>query len=129
MGPAGVKSGARGRPRARPQPSSEARRPSRWRRAGRWLGRLALVASVGVVALFTWVVAVPFPREALTPMDLGSSVIVDRDGHVLREVLADDGSRGRWVPLAQISPNLQMATIEAEDHRFRDHAGPTARPS
>jgi len=86
-------------------------------------GRVALVGCVAVIAFFVWVVAVPFPTEALRPPDLGHAVITDRDGVVLREVLSDAGTRSRWVPLAELSPHLVAATVEAEDHRFWDHAG------
>jgi len=89
----------------------------------RWGLRIATALAVVVIVFFVWVVATPFPLDALAPDDLGSSVIVDRHGRVLREVLAPDGTRGRWVALDQIAPALIDATIEAEDQRFREHAG------
>ncbi|MCA9514158.1 MAG: penicillin-binding protein 1C [Myxococcales bacterium] len=90
--------------------------------------KLALAWMVGVgsalvLAFMLWVVAVPFPREALAPGATASTVVVDRGGRLLREVLSDAEGRGRWVPLADIAPDLVLATVQAEDKRFWDHAG------
>ncbi|HQP37757.1 MAG TPA: biosynthetic peptidoglycan transglycosylase, partial [Polyangiaceae bacterium] len=49
--------------------------------------------------------------------------ILDRHGKTLMEVRADDGARARWVPLDQISPELQRAMVAAEDQRFARHPG------
>ncbi|MCC6623260.1 MAG: penicillin-binding protein 1C [Deltaproteobacteria bacterium] len=106
-----------------PAPVAPPRRRTLLRRLARIVGRAALVGCVALIGFFVWVVAVPFPLEALRPHDLGHAVITDRHGEVLREVLSDAGTRGRWVALADVSPHLVAATVEAEDHRFWDHAG------
>lgn len=93
------------------------------RRRLRWLTRIATVGSVLVIGFFTWVAVVPFPPEALRRDTLTSTMILDRSGRLLREVLSSDETRGRWTPLAEISPGLVQATIHAEDKRFYDHAG------
>ncbi|MBL8787577.1 MAG: transglycosylase domain-containing protein [Deltaproteobacteria bacterium] len=85
--------------------------------------RVTLGLAIAVNLFFLWVFAVPFPEDALTRTPHTSTMILDRDGRLLREVLSAEATRGRWVPLAEISPNLVLATIHAEDRRFRDHAG------
>lgn len=87
------------------------------------LFRVTLGLAIAVNLFFLWVFAVPFPEDALTRTPHTSTMILDRDGRLLREVLSAEATRGRWVPLAEISPNLVLATIHAEDRRFRDHAG------
>ena len=88
-----------------------------------WLKRAALAGCVAVIALFVWVGVVPFPNEALRRDHLTSTLVLDRTGRVLREVLSAGETRGRWVGLAEIAPTLVLATINAEDKRFYDHAG------
>ena len=88
-----------------------------------WLRRAALVGCIAVIAFFAWVGLVPFPSEALRRDHLTSTLVLDRSGHVLREVLSEDETRGRWVGLGEIAPTLVLATINAEDKRFYDHAG------
>lgn len=53
----------------------------------------------------------------------GSVRVLDRHGKLLVEVRSDDGSRARWVPLSQISVEMQQAMIAAEDQRFNYHPG------
>ncbi len=97
---------------------------------GRWptvkrgvLGWVILAASLAIIAFFAWVVAVPFPEAALVMGDASSTRIVDREGRLLYDVPTTGDTRGRWRPLAAISPHLAQATIDVEDRRFRDHAG------
>lgn len=92
-------------------------------RKRRWLTRAALGSSLAVIGFFTWVIAIPFPEEALSRDALTSTVVLDRSGGVLRELLSSEATRGRWVPLEAISPNLRLAIVHAEDRRFFDHAG------
>ncbi len=80
-------------------------------------------ASVSIIAFFGWVMAVPFPRELLTPTPHSSTLILDRHGRLLREMLSAESTRGRWVPLSEVSPSLVLATIHAEDIRFESHPG------
>ncbi|TNF25824.1 MAG: penicillin-binding protein 1C, partial [Deltaproteobacteria bacterium] len=93
------------------------------RRIGRVAARVAVALSFGIIGLAVWVAAVPFPEDVLAPGAVTSTAIVDRDGRLLREVLSEGEGRGRWVPLAEISPHLVAATIHAEDKRFHDHHG------
>jgi membrane peptidoglycan carboxypeptidase len=48
--------------------------------------------------------------------------ILDRNHHLITAV-SDDGTHYREVPLAEISPYLQEATVAAEDRHFYDHHG------
>jgi penicillin-binding protein 1C len=79
------------------------------------------VLLVGLVALFT-----PLPPE-LRDTGGGASVasvrVTDRDGHLLREVRADDGVRARWVQLRECGAIVPAALIAAEDRRFYAHRG------
>lgn len=81
------------------------------------------VASGAIIAFFGWVAAIPFPVELLAPTSHSSTRIVDRHGHLLRETLSAEETRGQWRPLEAISPNLVLATIHAEDVRFESHSG------
>lgn len=85
--------------------------------------RLIALGATLTVALGVWVVAVPFPRQELTHQPVTSTVIVDRHGALLREVLSAQQGRGRWLEYGRISPNLVLATVHAEDKRFFEHPG------
>ncbi len=49
--------------------------------------------------------------------------ILDRDGHVLYEIIDPNAGRRTYVPLDRISPNLVAATIATEDKDFYNHPG------
>lgn len=66
---------------------------------------------------------IPFPRTTLEPASVISLRILDRDGNLLREVLSDEEGRSRWVFLPNISQNVILATLAAEDSRFYEHPG------
>ncbi len=93
------------------------------RRLARAAGWATVAASLVVIAVAIWVVAVPFPKAALDHSDLVSTTLTDRDGRPLRDLLNARDGRGFWTPLAKISPHLQSATIHAEDRNFYDHHG------
>src|SRR5205085_8663607 len=56
----------------------------------------------------------PIPRDT-------SPVITDRNGVVLYEPLASNGTRSEWI--AEVPENVARATIAAEDRRFERHIG------
>ena len=92
---------------------------SRWQRA-------ALVAAViGVGAVGTAAAWVCWPLPAgLVRFDAPPGVrLEDRSGIELRSTRSSDGSLRRWVPLADIDPDLIAAFVATEDRRFYDHAG------
>ncbi len=51
------------------------------------------------------------------------TVLRDRDGVVLRELRADDGTRARWASLDDVGERVQKAILAAEDLRFARHPG------
>jgi penicillin-binding protein 1C len=79
-------------------------------------------ALIGAVALAAWVLW-PIPDHLLDPPAEPGVRILDRNGVLLRSTRAEDGTRGRWVPLAAIDPDLIVAFIAVEDRRFWDHPG------
>src|SRR5687767_2128500 len=86
---------------------------------------LAVSAGATILALVgtsIWVM-VPLPRDLTTPSDSAGVRIEDRHGVVLRSTRAADGSRTRWVPLAEMDPDLLLAFIAVEDVRFWEHHG------
>lgn len=101
--------------------SSKTTRPSR-HRSQRLLWLMGVCAAL-VLGLALWVAAVPFPLGVLEHPTHTSTLIVDRNGRLLREVLSVDETRGRWVTLDEVADMLELATIHAEDRRFADHAG------
>ena len=88
------------------------------------LARRAVVVATAMVASLAGAVALtPLPPELRQPVTAGSIVVEDREGHVLREIRADDGTRARWVPLAEVMPYTIRALLAAEDGRFYGHPG------
>lgn len=87
-------------------------------------GFLLLVASI-VVALGTayWWIAKDLPSlDALAQPAAQSTRIFDRDGRLLYQIGAA-GAQRVVVPLVQIPPALQQATIAAEDADFYNNPG------
>lgn len=81
------------------------------------------VTGVLTLVMLAWIYMVPFDLGLLERENLSSVKVVDRHGHDLREVLGPTKERQRWADLKQISQPLQLATIHAEDQRFRQHTG------
>ena len=67
----------------------------------------------------------PFPVEEIEAVKQRemSTLILDKDGDLLRAFLGQDESRLVWTDLDQISPSLLSATIAVEDERFYHHPG------
>jgi penicillin-binding protein 1C len=94
------------------------RRP--WRR--RWLGLLDLVPALLLVAAFG-VPALDALNPPPTTLAAPSTVVVDRNGELLR---AFTDGEGRWrlpVTLAEVDPDFVRWLVAYEDKRFRDHVG------
>ena len=72
---------------------------------------------VGIVALFT-----PLPPE-LREQAAPSLRVYAKDGKLLREVRADDGTRARPLPLTAYPQRVTDAVFAAEDRHFRSHLG------
>ncbi len=84
---------------------------------------LALAVALGVLALAAAALLTPLPDELRASTPTSSVRFVDRDGHLLREARLDDGTRARWVPLAEMGALPEAALLAAEDRRFRAHPG------
>ena len=83
---------------------------------------LAIVVACVLAALAGWV-SLPIPAEMIAPIAAPSVTLTDRNGVVLRTTRAADGSRARWMPIAEIDPRLVTAFIAVEDHRFLERGG------
>ena len=87
-----------------------------------------LAISLGIIFLVLALsLYIPFPPELLQPASVDSLRILDRNGYLLREVLSDKEGKSQWVSLQDISPNLILATVAAEDSRFYEHWGVDTR--
>ena len=81
-----------------------------------------LFASLLLASLLVWYVLIPYPWG----LDDRNPEITALMEQRVREAQAAGDSlvlRQEWVPLDQISSNLQRAVIVAEDYRFRQHQG------
>jgi penicillin-binding protein 1C len=72
-----------------------------------------------VLGAALWIRLGPIPAPSL----LTSTTIVDRNGVVLYEPLAPNGTRGEHLAARDLPENVIRATIAAEDHRFYEHFG------
>ena len=93
------------------------------RRAYKWLGGVAALAAVAVIAL-AWPAQAPqfaAVRAGFTPSD---AFLLDRNGTVLDTTRIDmKVRRFEWQPLPAISPALAAAVVRGEDARFWEHDG------
>jgi len=83
---------------------------------------LVLSGATVVLAAVVWV-SRPIPAVLLRAGLQPGTVLRDREGRVLRDARAIDGSRRRWVPLERMDPDLLAAFLAAEDRRFYRHHG------
>lgn len=91
-------------------------------RVARVIGGAALLSLPAIAGMAAWI-AWPLPAEVARPGAVPGLVLEDRYGRVLRATRAPDGSRGGWIPLAELDPELIQAFIAAEDRRFFAHRG------
>ncbi|MGH8047727.1 MAG: penicillin-binding protein 1C [Chthoniobacterales bacterium] len=82
--------------------------------------RWKLVALATVACVAVWLM---LPRPPLLDGISFSTVVRDRDGHILRIVPAGDGMVRVFTPLEQISPRIVQATLFYEDRHFDEHPG------
>ncbi|HEU4648033.1 MAG TPA: penicillin-binding protein 1C [Gemmatimonadales bacterium] len=81
---------------------------------------VAAVLGLGAAGLAAWI-AWPLPPALLAPAHRTAVTLTDRHGLPLRSTRAADGSLARWVPLAEMDPDLIAAFLAAEDRRFYQH--------
>ena len=79
------------------------------------------VACTAAAGLAVWLER-PLPAQLLHASAPGL-VLLDRSGLPLRATRAADGTLRRWIPLADVDPDLLAAFLAVEDRRFYRHAG------
>jgi penicillin-binding protein 1C len=89
------------------------------------LATAGAAALAGIAGLALWL-ALPLPAGLLGSPTPGL-VLLDRSGLPLRSTRAADGSLRRWVPLAEMDPDLLAAFVAVEDRRFFGHPGVDGR--
>src|SRR5204863_7173069 len=112
--------------------AGDVRRKPQRKRAGETLkGIGAIAAGVAAIAALAWIVPLQIaPYEVVSyaaaraEWRSSDAWLLDRRGEPLSRVRIDKSRRrGDWVELGQVSPALVDAVLEAEDRRFRSHAG------
>jgi len=88
--------------------------------AARRAGTAALLAALAAVV---WLRIGPLPAGLLDLRDAESIVLLDRNGEVLYEARAGDGSKAEWLDADHLPQPLVDATLAAEDRRFFLHPG------
>ncbi|MFQ5568534.1 MAG: penicillin-binding protein 1C [Rhodothermales bacterium] len=86
-----------------------------------WKKAIAGAMLAPVVGLFVLNALFPLPLERLHPPT--STVVLDRDGALLRAFLAPDEMWRIHVEAGEISPALKRAVLSYEDRRFYWHPG------
>jgi penicillin-binding protein 1C len=84
---------------------------------------VAIAVSLLLTGLALWRFAATLPPPDLTQAALRSTVVLDRDGRLLRPFATADG---RWrLPLEpdQVDPRMLAMLTAYEDRRFAEHAG------
>ena len=95
----------------------------RWLRRAVWTALGATVLCV--IAFFILSLAFPFPEEELDALQRGreSTLVLDREGRLLRPFLSPDESWLFRVELDEINPRVVQAVVAVEDERFFLHFG------
>jgi len=82
-----------------------------------------MAAAAAALALAIAWIAWPLPADVAMQEAVPSMTLLDRHGIPLRTTRSGDGSRGGWVPLERIDPEIIQAFVAAEDRRFFEHHG------
>lgn len=88
----------------------------------RLLAVLAGVPTALLVGTAAWM-QLPLPARMRVPPAALSLTLEDRYGIPLRTTRAANGSLARWLPLAELDPQLLQAYLASEDRRFYRHSG------
>ncbi len=99
---------------------------SRWKRVFAWIILGGLAFALSVLLIFTLLVAflaigLPDVRNFDKLAGIESTIIYDREGGILYTIHGEENRK--YVPLSEISPYLQQATIAIEDDQFYEHSG------
>jgi penicillin-binding protein 1C len=83
-----------------------------------------LLLSLPAAGVLWWRSGLPRFEDVRASCRSSDLILVDRQGRLLHEIRVDPHRRRlQWVPLAEISPILTAAVLEAEDRRFYNHSG------
>lgn len=98
----------------------------RWKRIFAWLVLGGLAFTLSILLIFTLLVAflsvgLPDVRNFDKLAGIESTIIYDREGGILYTIHGEENRK--YVPLSEISPYLQKATIAIEDDEFYEHSG------
>ncbi len=112
-----------------PERPTKKTRPNSFRQ-GLFSGLMAflLLAMLGLLAVALGYMSIALGLESPQALrdkasNFQSTRIVDRAGNILNETFDPEKGRRTSVPLSQISPYLQQATIATEDANFYKHSG------
>lgn len=94
---------------------------TRWRR--RALALLAAILAAPPLALLVASLFVTLPDELARDVYASSVRVLDRDGHLVQHVRADDTQLAQKKSLEQLGPDVVAAVVAAEDRRFFAHPG------
>jgi len=97
-----------------------------WKRIFVWLVLSGLAVIIGGMIVFAILVGVlslglPDVRDFDQLAGVESTIIYDREGGILYTIHGEENRK--YVPIEEISPLLQQATIAIEDDGFYDHGG------
>jgi penicillin-binding protein 1C len=82
-----------------------------------------VTAIVTAIAAVVWLRCGPLPPGLLDDSERPSTVVVDRNGERLSEVRSTAGQRSETIASTALPQALTLATLAAEDVRFRSHIG------
>jgi penicillin-binding protein 1C len=95
-----------------------------------YVAALLALLSTSLGALVLWaslsntVFLIPSFQQVRNSYSGSEAVLLDRHRHLLHEIRIDPkGRRLSWIGLAEVSPALQAAVVNAEDKRFYEHKG------
>lgn len=91
-------------------------------RLRRWLRRLLAAAVTWLLLWYALPWCFPWPEELNAP-PAPAAAFTDREGAPLRRLLENGGRGGGELSLERIPKWLVLATLAAEDQRFRSHGG------
>ncbi|HEX6559755.1 MAG TPA: penicillin-binding protein 1C [Longimicrobiales bacterium] len=85
-----------------------------------------LLGAAPLAAAAAWI-AWPLPESITRPQPVASVTLLDRNGLPLRTTRSAQGTRGGWIAIDDVDPDIIRAFVAAEDQRFYVHHGVDAR--
>lgn len=81
------------------------------------------LAAAPALAFGLSVLLTPFPDELRNSQNHASTRLLDRNGVLIHEVRASDGTLADAMPLSEMGERVKLAMVAAEDKRFYQHFG------